>query len=168
MALTTSLRRFVAVALFLMAGVCAFPAAAQTTPLSDDNAKVAKLLEGSGQKYKTYNIASGPVWSIEELHGSSLKNIQILLGASGGFMVMGVVVAEKAHMNVTPEFMHKLLKLSHEVDRVKLGFDNDDDLFVRIESPVRLLDAQDFKAQIDQLVLAANEVHKQMSSFITP
>jgi hypothetical protein len=168
MALTTKLSRFAAIALFALAGHSALTSAAQTAPLSPDNAKVARLLEGSGRVYKTYNTANGPVWSIEELHGTSLKNMRILVGTSGGFLVMGVVVAEKAHMNVTPEFMHKLLKLTHILDRVKIGFDNDDDLFARIESPVRLLDAQDFKAQIDQVVLAADEIHRQTSVFITP
>src|ERR1700682_6368325 len=120
MTLTTRLSRFAAVALVAMAGLYPSSASTQTAPLSPDNAKVAHLLEGSGQKYKTYNIATGPVWSIEELHRTSLKNVRILLGANGGFLVMGVVVAEKAHMNVTPEFMHKLLKLSHDLDRVKI------------------------------------------------
>ncbi len=167
MALTTKLNRFLAVALLAMAGLCASSAAAQATPKSSDDAKVTHLLEGCGHQYKTYNTKDGPVWSIEELHGASLKNVRILLATNGGVMVMGVVVAEKAHMKVTAEFMHKLLRLTHDLDRVKIGFDNDEDLFVRIESPVRLLDAQDFKAQIDQVVAAADEVYKQTSSFIT-
>ena len=167
MVLTSRFSRF-AVALVAMASLSVFSVVAQTPASSPDSDKVGRLLEGSGQKYKTYPTKDGPVWSIEELHGKSLKDIRILLGTSGGFLVMGVVVAEKAHMNVTPEFMHKLLKLSHEVDRAKIGFDNDDDLFVRIETPVRVLDAQDFKAQVDQLVIAADEVYKQTSSFITP
>jgi hypothetical protein len=165
MPLTTKLSRL-AVALFAMAGLFA-SAAAQSTPKSSDDAKVARFLEGCGHKYKTYTTKDGPVWSIEELHGGSLKNMRILLATNGGVMVMGVVVAEKAHMNVTAEFMHKLLRLTHDLDRVKIGFDNDEDLFVRIESPVRLLDAQDFKAQIDQVVAAADEIYRQSSSFIT-
>jgi hypothetical protein len=167
MAQVSRLSRF-AVALVAMASFSVFSAVAQTPASSSDNDKVGHLLEGSGQKYKTYPTKDGSVWSIEELHGKSLKNIRIIAGTSGGLLVMGVVVAEKAHMNVTPEFMHKLLKLSHAVDRAKIGFDDDDDLFVRIETPIRVLDAQDLKAQIDQLVIAADQVYKQTSSFITP
>ena len=39
------------------------------------------------------------------------------------------------------------MRLSNDLDYVKIGIDNDGDLFVRAELRVRMLDAAEFKKQ---------------------
>src|SRR5438105_2839894 len=78
-------------------------------------AKLAQILERSGYTYKK---AADNVW-VANFKGDSLTDIHVIVTSAEGLIVMGVVVAEKSAMQVTPEMMRKLLKLTHEIDRVK-------------------------------------------------
>jgi hypothetical protein len=48
-----------------------------------------------------------------------------------------------------------------------VGLDSDGDIFVRCDASVRTLDAQSFKAMIDQVAAAANEVYEGVGPFLT-
>jgi hypothetical protein len=121
-------------------------------------AKVAQLLEMSGYQYRKLQ---DNVWVIDYT-GNQLKSFQVIVTSTTDLMLAGVVVAEKANMRPTAEFFYKLLKLSHDYDLIKIGLDGDDDLFVRVEARVKLLDAGEFKAYIKQLAAASDEVYGQI------
>ena len=125
-------------------------------------AKLAQILERSGYTYKK---AANNVW-VANFKGDSLTDIHVIVTSAEGLIVMGVVVAEKSAMQVTPEMMRKLLKLTHEIDRVKIGFDNDDDLFVRAEVSARLFDLEEFKFDMQQVAAASDKVHAAIKPFV--
>ena len=124
-------------------------------------AKLAGCLERSGY---SYTKAADNVWVVN-YKDSTLGDIHVLVTSAEGLVVMGVVVAQKAKMNVTPEMMHRLLKLTHELDKVKIGLDSDDDLFVRAEVSSRIFDLIEFKADVQQVAAAsANTLSLGLSS----
>lgn len=125
--------------------------------------RLAGLLERSGYTYKK---AADNVW-LANFKGDSLADINVIVTSAEGLVIMGVVVAQKSAMRVTPEMMRKLLKLTHEIDRVKIGFDNDDDLFVRAEVNARLFDLEEFKSDMQQVVAASDKVHAAIQPFLT-
>jgi hypothetical protein len=125
-------------------------------------ARLAEILERSGYTYKK---AADNVWLVS-FKGNSLADIKVIVTSAGGLIIMGVVVAEKSTMQVIPEMMRKLLKLTHEIDRVKIGFDNADDLFVRAEVSARLFDLEEFKFDMQQVVAASDQVHAAIKPFV--
>ena len=66
-------------------------------------AKLAQILERSGYTYKK---AADNVW-VANFKGDSLTDIHVIVTSAEGLIVMGVVVAEKSAMQVTPEMMRK-------------------------------------------------------------
>jgi len=80
--------------------------------------------------------------------------------------VMFVVVAEKNQLRVTPELMRSLLLMNDDFDRVKIGIDKNGDLFVRVDSTVRVMDLEELKANIEQVAAATDEITKAIKPYI--
>jgi hypothetical protein len=137
------------------------PAPAQT---ASSAAKIAQLIETSSYHI---NRKTDTVWYID-LHGKSLKDFKLIFAVQDDLLVAFVTAATKAQMPETPEFMHVLLRFNHTIDRVKIGLDDDGDLSVRCDASVRVLDAAEFRAVLDQVAAAADEVHKGVSAFLSP
>lgn len=79
---------------------------------------------------------------------------------------MGVIVATKKTMNTTSDMMFKLLKLNHSLDYVKIGFDDDDDLFVRGEVKTRQLDLQEFKEGVERVSTDADQIYEAIKPYL--
>jgi hypothetical protein len=126
--------------------------------------KLAQILDQSGY---TYRKAADNVWVVT-FNGNSLKEIPVLVTSTDDLIIMGVVLAEKKSMRMTPELMHTLLKLPNNMDRIKIGLDNDEDLFVRIEVPSRFFDLQEFKTDMAQVAAASDQVHAAIKPFRVP
>ncbi|HKQ04629.1 MAG TPA: hypothetical protein VJ464_05825 [Blastocatellia bacterium] len=125
-------------------------------------AKLAGILERSGYAYKK---AADNIWVVN-FKGNSLADVNVIVTSAEGLVVMAVVVAQKSTMKVTPEMMYKLLKLTHDIDRVKIGFDSDDDLFVRSEVSTRLFDLEEFKFDMQQVAAASDQIHAAIKPFL--
>jgi len=125
-------------------------------------AKLAGILERSGYAYKK---AADNIWVVN-FKGNSLADVNVIVTSAEGLVVMAVVVAQKSTMKVTPEMMYKLLKLTHNIDRVKIGFDGDDDLFVRSEVSARLFDLDEFKFDMQQVAAASDQIHAAIKPFL--
>ena len=82
-------------------------------------------------------------------------------------LTMGAVVAPKNAMKVTPEMMFKLLRIVHDIDRVKIGLDDDEDLFLRAEVSARCFDVEDFKSNMEQVSAGADKVHAAIKSYLS-
>jgi len=122
------------------------------------------LLTASGQTFITHK---SNVWSIV-FDKDSLKNFKVIISTdSKDLVVIFVIVAQKAQMNLSPEFMQALLRANHDFDYVKVGFDNDGDLFVRADSTCRLLDVDELKALTTQVASSANDLHKSVKGWIS-
>jgi hypothetical protein len=136
---------------------CLHTSSAQNT----SSPKIARLLEDSGYPYTK---ASNNVWSVP-FQGKALPNFLLVASAQQDILVLFVVVAEKKDFKVTPELMHKMLKLNGDLDRVKIGFDKDGDAFVRVDLSIRVLDSQEFKENVEQVAAAADELYTAIKPF---
>jgi len=124
---------------------------------------MAALLPASGYEYKTHKA---DVWSIM-FNREHLKDFKVVLSTNEDMLVVFVTVVKKSQMPVTTEFRGTLLSFNHTLDRVKVGLDDDGDLFVRSDSTCRILDSEEFKVQVQQVAASANEVYGKISSSIS-
>jgi hypothetical protein len=137
---------------------------AQSAPASACAQKLDRLLATSSYVYKAHR---SDVWSIA-FDKESLKDFKVVVSTDNNDMVViFVIVAPKARLNLTPEFMQTLLHANHDFDFVKIGTDNDGDLFVRADSTCRLLDLAALKASIEQVASSANELHGRVKGWIS-
>ena len=135
---------------------------AQVQGQGPDAVKIEQLLRQSGYGYR--KLSPG-IW-IMDAKGESLLTFSILFAAGDGFLVTGVIVAPKDKMNVTSEMMFKLMKLNYSLDYVKIGFDKDDDLFVRWEVKTQKLDLPLFKEVIRRVTDDADEVYRTIQPYL--
>jgi hypothetical protein len=71
-------------------------------------------------------------------------------------------------MPPTAEFRYMLLKANHEYDQVKIGFNNDDDLLVRIDASMRLADALYLKNVVSQVKNSSDEIYGKIQPQLIP
>lgn len=162
-----SLRHLLVVLAFLLsfsAGGQAGPSLSSGEPQTKAavEQKVEQFLKESGYSYRK---ASDSVWVIER-QGKALTNMKIIIASDAGFVLAGVIVAKKAQLRVTSDLSFKLLKLAHAIDYVKVGFDDDEDLFVREEVRARLFDLQSFKNLIEDVSGAADRAYTEVKPFL--
>jgi hypothetical protein len=117
-------------------------------------AKIEQLFKQTGLSYKA---AREDVWWVE-FDKKNLGKVRVITSTGKGIVVVFVIVAQKAAIRETPQLLKKLLQHNHEYDYVKIGIDKDGDLFVRIDTPVRLIDSTKLREDIDQVANASEEV----------
>lgn len=149
-----------ALCLLLFSRVCASAqtpnAAANAAADKGALAKVVQMLEASGQAYAK---AKDGVWVVK-FKGNQLPEISVITIYSQNMLIFVSTVAEKADYKPTPELMQKLLNLNDDFDRVKVGIDSEDgDIFVRIDLSLRVVDQQEFSANLEQVSAAVDEVY---------
>jgi hypothetical protein len=160
---TLSLSRLCLFAALLFSLV--LPMAAQS---SDQGiAKMVSLMQANNYNFVT--TKSPTVWVIH-FTGTHLKDIKVILAldTDNSQMVIFVTVVEKRRMPVTTDFLHQLLKYNHEFDRVKVGLDADDDLSVRIDAPLNIADASEFKDIVTQIKNASDEIYGKIEPQLLP
>ena len=143
----------------------AVPAGAQS---GDDIAKVISLMNADGYNFNATNSKS--VWAIH-FAGNNVKDIRVGVTISpqpAATLVVFVTVAEKRRLPVTTDFMRLLLEQNEKMDRVKIGFDGEGDLMVRIDARLRVTDAQEFKSIIDQAKNASDELYGMIEPQLAP
>jgi ribosome-interacting GTPase 1 len=152
-----------AIVLLLLAVVLAPSGKAATPPTLVE--RIPQYLTDSGYQF----VQKSPtVWYTTKT-SKTLKDFKVIIAAApdGDLIVIFVTVARKRNMRVTPEFMTTLLKLNHELDRVKIEFDDDGDLAVRADCTGRILDAQELKTQIEQVAAAAAATYDAALPYIS-
>ncbi len=145
------------VLLFVTVFAAAAPLHAQTT--SDRADKLVRLLKEDAYDYKT---TTSPSVFVIHLVGDHMKDIKVVLAIgddSDSDLVIFVTVTPKATMPTTADFRYTLLKFNHEYDQVKVGFDGDDDLSVRVDGSMRLADAAYIKVLVEQVKTASDEIY---------
>lgn len=145
--------------LLALAGFVAPRVHAQSATTLSNASKIRQLLGSSGYEFTQ---KTDTVWVVP-YHGKSLKNFTVILAVQDDLLVTFVNPATKAQMSLTPDFMQKLLSFNHTLDRVKIGLDADGDLFVRVDSTVRILDVEELKAVVEQVAAATDEIYKDIS-----
>lgn len=145
---------------FIVLG-CHTGALAQTT--SSSSAKVKQLLQDSGYHFVQ---KTDTVWYIE-FHGKTLKSFKVILASQDDLLVTFVTVATKKQLSNTPEFAKTLLRFNHSLDYVKVGTDDDGDLFVRTDASLRIMDVKNLKEIVEQVSAGSDEVYKGIYPFLT-
>jgi hypothetical protein len=126
-------------------------------------AKLAQILDKSGYPYRK---ATDNIWVVS-LKGKSITDMDVFISSAETLIVMGVVIATKSKLRLTPEMMFKVLRLVHDIDRVKIGFDADEDLFLRAEFNSKCLDVEEFKSTIAQVANGSDLLHAAIKPFLT-
>jgi hypothetical protein len=136
-------------------------AAAQASQAADA-AKVEKLLKASGYTYTTH---SANTWSVE-FDRKNLGKFRVIVSTGSDLVVTFVILAKQAAIDKTPQLLETLVSSNHDYDYAKIGLDKDGDLFVRIDSPLRLIDAKELKSIIGQVANASDELFGKVSGSI--
>ena len=161
-------RRFIACAILTAAALFmpALPAKAQSS--SDKAAKLVSLMKQCGY---TYTTTTSPTVFVIHSTGTNLKDIKTILALGDdedSDLVVFVTVAEKRRMPATADFRYKLLKMNHEFDQIKVGFDRDDDLSVRIDASSRLADATYLRNVVGQIQKSSDEIYGKIQPYLLP
>ena len=136
------------------------PAEAQTPGAAA--VKIEQMLKATGFTYKTHNPIT---WSIE-FERKTIGKFRVIISNSEDIIVTFATVTEKAKIRKTLQLMESLLAANHEYDYAKIGLDKDGDLFVRIDSPVRVTDSALLKSIIEQVANASGEIFTKNASFL--
>ena len=152
----------VSFALMILLAVSAF--AQEQKPALDkaSASKIVQMLEESGH---TYGKASDNVWSVK-FKGNNVEQVSVIVIGHEGMLILVSVLAEKKDFKASPELMMKLLRLNDDYDRLKVGIDDDGDMFVRIDLTLRVTDSQEFKVNVEQISAAADEITAVIKPFL--
>jgi hypothetical protein len=166
---TMHLRSCIGCAVLLAAALFtpASPVKAQEVPQEKVN-KLVSFMQQDGFPYKT---TSSPTVFVVHFTGTNLKDIKVIIALGGDVdsdLVVFVTVTPKATMPPTADFRAMLLRFNHEFDQVKVGFDADDDLSVRIDASMRVADATYVKNVINQVKSASDEIYGKIQSQLNP
>jgi hypothetical protein len=144
--------------LLLLLSLLLLPITAQATTLSTDDsaAKVVSLMRADSYSY--LSTKSPTVWMIP-FTGDHLKDIKVVVTVKDSTMIVFVTVVGNQHLPVTTDFMRTLLEQNHELDRVKVGYDREGDLSVRIDGSVRVMDAAELREIVNQVKNASDEIY---------
>jgi hypothetical protein len=134
--------------------------------LADKTEKLVRLMKEDGFDYVA--TTSPTVFTIQ-FTGDHLKDIKVILAIGtdeDSDLVIFVTVTPKATMPATADFRYILLKANHEYDQVKIGFDGDDDLSVRIDASMRLADATYLKNVVNQVKNSSDEIYSKIQPYL--
>jgi hypothetical protein len=82
----------------------------------------------------------------------------LLLAQEGEMGVVGAVVQSKAKLHLTADLLQKLMKMNNSLDYVKVGIDDDGDLFVRSELHMESVTGDEFSAVVKKVVEASTKI----------
>jgi hypothetical protein len=150
-----------ALILALMVACCASFGSLRAQTNADGD-RVKRLLDATGLKYMAHNATT---WSVD-FDSEKLGKTKVIVSVGKDIVVTFVIVAKRTGIQKSPELLETLLTANHEYDYTKIGMDNDGDLFVRIDTPLRLVDAPQLKDNINQTFRASEELIGKVSPFV--
>jgi hypothetical protein len=120
-------------------------------------------------KYEfSYTKVTDEIYTIP-FEGKALTHFDVTVATQADVLVMFVNVAEKNKLKITPDLMKKLLKLNNELDRVKIGLEDNGETSVRIDLSLRVMDLVELNKNLEILASAADEVYKTVKpNLLTP
>jgi hypothetical protein len=151
--------------LFLILAFLLFTSAAEAQPAAQAGtfeARVEEFLRQSGQEYHKVKANS---WYLL-VNGKEMGQIRIILGAGPGSIAMGAFVVPKQKMKLSTDALQKLMKLSYDLNYVRVCIDNDDDLIVIAQLKDPWLNANEFRATINLVASAADKAYAVMRPYL--
>lgn len=146
-----------------LAGGQAHPSQEQLSPqLLASAAHMEQLMEECSY---TYTKHAPNVWTIS-FPGRALGEFKVIVTNTENAALVGVVLVRMQGREPAPELMRKLLKANHDRDYIKTFIDDDGDIGIRIESRMRVLDAEEFRANVNQVVRVADQVYAEIQPLL--
>lgn len=136
---------------------------AQTPPAAE--ARVSAMLSAAKIKFVKHSNPKTTAWMIDR-RGVERGEFQVVLTVKSDLLIVFVTVEQKARLQRTPELDQKLLKMSHKFDFAKIGIDDDDDVFVRIDTHLRLLDSAALVEIIEQVSRVTEIVYLSLKPYL--
>ena len=130
--------------------------------VSDPFALALQLSEQTGYQYEKVDDR---VWKFL-FTGKYLAEIDVLAIHQPPLFILGALIVPRQQLKDEPKLADTLLLLNNNLDRVKIGFNQDDVLFVRIDLSVRIVDVQELKDNIDQVSAAADYVYGAIQPYL--
>lgn len=125
-------------------------------------ARVEGFLRQSGYDYRKVKTNS---WYVN-MAGKELTQIRVLVGAGPNSIAVGAVVAPKARLRVTADSMYKMMKLSYDLNYVRVCIDPDEDLLVMSQVKEPWLNLQEFKSTVERVAAAADRAYAEVRPFL--
>ncbi len=130
-------------------------------------ARVEDFLRQSGAEYHKVKTNS---WYLL-VPSKQMGQLRIILGAgmvsgSPGSIAMGAVVVPKRDLRLSTEALEKLMKLSYDLNYVRVCIDSDDDLIVMAQLKDPWLNAAEFRTTIDLVASAADRAYAVMRPYL--
>ena len=126
-------------------------------------ARVEEFLKQSGQEYHKVKANS---WYLL-VNGKEMGQIRIILGAGPGSIAMGAVVVPKKKLQFSTEALQKLMKLSYDLNYVRVCIDSDDDLIVMAQRKDPWLNAEEFRSTVSLVTSAAERAYAVMRPYLS-
>lgn len=159
------LRSSGAVSILLAAAFLLLPA--QSHAQSAVFSKLETLIKDSGYKSAAKVKDKGAVWTLD-FSGKQLSRFKVVVTASekeGAGIITAVAnpVAKDQLPRNRANLTAAVLKANNDFDYVKVGFDNEGDVFVRADIPPGV-DLASFKAIVEQVAAAADDFYGKVKS----
>ena len=119
------------------------------------------LLEKSGHKYS--KVDDG-VWEIM-YEGKNMKSIPVRVTMVENVLVTLAKLVDRKDLTLDPALLIKMLELNNDFDYVKLALTKSM-LYVRMDSPLRLLDGEELNHVLEQVSAAADEAYPRIKPFV--
>lgn len=97
--------------------------------------------------------------------GTEMNQMRVILGAGRNSIAMGAVVLTKQNLRLTTEALEKLMKLSYELNYVRVCIDSDGDLIVMAQLKDPWLNAAEFKNTVSIVTAAADKAYAVMRPY---
>lgn len=133
--------------------------------------KLTSMLTSDGYTY--YDSNNPTVFSVH-LQGDHMRKMRVIMAMAddatdpSASLVVFVTVAQRYRLPTDSEFRRKLLEMNHNFDWVKIGFDRDGDLFVRIDTSFRVVDAALLRIIVHQVAAVSDEVYGDIETQLLP
>lgn len=98
--------------------------------------------------------------------GKHMPEIDVIAVWQGQLFILGAILTSRQFLRESMQFMEQLLFLNNNLDRVKIGYNHENMLFVRVDLSVRNLDPQEFKDALDQVSAATDFVYGAIKPFL--
>lgn len=119
------------------------------------------LLEKSGHKYSKVD---DNVWEIM-YEGKKMASIPVRVTMVSGVLVTLAKLADRKNLRLDPALLTKMLELNNDFDYVELALASSM-LYVRMDSPLRLLDGAELNHVLEQVSAAADESYPAIKPFV--
>ena len=126
-------------------------------------ARVEDFLRQSGQEFHKVKANS---WYLL-VDGTEMGQIRIILGAGPSSIAMGAVVVSKRDLRLSTEALEKLMKLSYDLNYVRVCIDSDDDLIVMSQLKDPWLNAAEFRTTVSLVASAADRAYAVMRPYLS-